>query len=545
MTSNLPDSAAGGTTPRGARWLLALPLALFVALTAGLTWAAFVKCGAHFAYPLDDTYIHLAMARNLAHHGVWGITPYEFSSTSSSLLWTLLLAGVTLAWPAPEAAPLLLNVLCGLGLLWCLGVVVARLTGHHWLGALAGLATVLLVPLPVIALNGMEHLLHAWLTVALLGLGVAELTGQVTDPRRVRWLGVLSMLLVMSRFEGLFLIACLALLLAVRRRLGPAALVLAMGVLPVAVFGAISVHYGSMILPNSVLLKGAAPHGSLLTYLRHLLYQERIQLRSLHHVSAIMGAALVLLAVAWRARERLWSEGVLLLGFTLALLAAHLAFAAPGVRYEAYLAVVGVFGLTVGGARLFAGATRLLRVLTLAAGLLAMAPWVPRAYALAHDLPTCSVNIYQQQYQMGLFLRQYYQGATVVANDIGAINYLADLHCLDWWGLGTIEVARARLAKRYTSELLEQMARARGGQIAVVYDDWLKDYVKSVPKSWLPVARWTIRDNIICAYPTVTFHALDPREAPRLRQCVRQFALPSAVEREFIAAEPTTPPASH
>jgi len=45
-----------------------------------------VKSGCRLVYPLDDTYIHLAMARNLVHHGVWGVTPYEFSSTSSSLL---------------------------------------------------------------------------------------------------------------------------------------------------------------------------------------------------------------------------------------------------------------------------------------------------------------------------------------------------------------------------------------------------------------------------------------------------------------------------
>ncbi|MEI6503653.1 MAG: hypothetical protein WCP21_21810 [Armatimonadota bacterium] len=45
-----------------------------------------MKSGCRLVYPLDDTYIHLAMARNLVHHGVWGVTPYEFSSTSSSLL---------------------------------------------------------------------------------------------------------------------------------------------------------------------------------------------------------------------------------------------------------------------------------------------------------------------------------------------------------------------------------------------------------------------------------------------------------------------------
>ena len=34
------------------------------------------------------------IAKNVAEHGVWGVTPYSFSPSSSSLLWPALLAGV-------------------------------------------------------------------------------------------------------------------------------------------------------------------------------------------------------------------------------------------------------------------------------------------------------------------------------------------------------------------------------------------------------------------------------------------------------------------
>ena len=57
----------------------------------------------HFVYPLDDTYIAMAMAKNFAAHAVWGVTPYEFTSAASTPLYVLLLAagnGITgrLVW---------------------------------------------------------------------------------------------------------------------------------------------------------------------------------------------------------------------------------------------------------------------------------------------------------------------------------------------------------------------------------------------------------------------------------------------------------------
>ena len=35
----------------------------------------------HLIYALDDTYIHMAIAKNTVQNGVWGITKYEFSNS--------------------------------------------------------------------------------------------------------------------------------------------------------------------------------------------------------------------------------------------------------------------------------------------------------------------------------------------------------------------------------------------------------------------------------------------------------------------------------
>ena len=66
-----------------------------------------------FTYALDDTYIHLAVAKNLGAHGTWGINPGEFSSCTSSILWPLLLALFGAAMPWGEQVPLALNLLAG------------------------------------------------------------------------------------------------------------------------------------------------------------------------------------------------------------------------------------------------------------------------------------------------------------------------------------------------------------------------------------------------------------------------------------------------
>ncbi len=45
-----------------------------------------------FCYPLDDTYIHMAIAKTFSKYHIWGVTKYEFVSATSSPLYTFLLS---------------------------------------------------------------------------------------------------------------------------------------------------------------------------------------------------------------------------------------------------------------------------------------------------------------------------------------------------------------------------------------------------------------------------------------------------------------------
>ena len=72
-----------------------------------------------FIYPLDDTYIHMSIAKNLALHNNWGISTNEFQSASSSILYTLLLSALFKLFSVNTLIPFIINLIAGIILLIC------------------------------------------------------------------------------------------------------------------------------------------------------------------------------------------------------------------------------------------------------------------------------------------------------------------------------------------------------------------------------------------------------------------------------------------
>ena len=104
---------------------------------AALVGGILLLNGGHFAYSLDDPYIHLALAENLAA-GHYGLNLDEPSSPSSSILWPLLLAPFT-RWAGYEWVPLVLATVsladCTTGgFEWPVVVVLSASGGAHGRG---------------------------------------------------------------------------------------------------------------------------------------------------------------------------------------------------------------------------------------------------------------------------------------------------------------------------------------------------------------------------------------------------------------------------
>jgi hypothetical protein len=138
--------------------------------------------------------------------------------------------------------------------------------------------------------------------------------------------------------------------------------------------------------------------------------------------------------------------------------------------------------------------------------------------------PRATHNIYEQQYQMGSFLRRFYQGKTVALNDIGAVSYLADVRLVDLWGLGTLEPARLKLQNRYTAQEIDDVTRQRGVMIAIVYDDWFRfNGVSALPQGWVKAGQWSIANNVACGSDTVSIYGAGRSEGEELMRNLRVF----------------------
>jgi hypothetical protein len=197
---------------------LALASGVFLLKTRQITGSIGLE-----AFPLDDTWIHLQFARNLAEGRGFSYNPGVSVSGSTAPLWTVVLGG---AFAVAGSHPVLARALgftATLGAAWLAGRLTSIWTGHGGLGALTSALDALAAHMVWGALSGMEVGLAAllvtaslvghaqgrvWLAGAALGLAVLArpeaavllplmwLGGPLTWRRAIAW--------------GLPLVACLA-----------------------------------------------------------------------------------------------------------------------------------------------------------------------------------------------------------------------------------------------------------------------------------------------------------------------------------------------
>jgi hypothetical protein len=136
-------------------------------------------------FPLDDSWIHQAYARNLAQLGEWAFIPGQPSAGSTSPLWSALLSIGYLLKLAPYTFTFFLGWLVLLGISLLGMSLFNHLLPNHLLWSLtAGLFLALEWHLVWAAASGMETLLFSLLALAVLALLISASSQKIPPPFR-------------------------------------------------------------------------------------------------------------------------------------------------------------------------------------------------------------------------------------------------------------------------------------------------------------------------------------------------------------------------
>jgi len=500
----------------------------------------------HLIYALDDAYIHMAIAKNFVQHGVWGATKYGFNSSSSPILWLLLLSLDYFLFGINDIAPLLLNIICAILVCIVSYTFLRKQKIQPLLTCVILLGVIFFTPLIPMVFSGMEHTLHILLTILFFSLAIETLSEENRNIFKRRTLLLLAPLLAATRYEGAFLIFVVCCLLAVKRQLWYACYVGAIGIAPLVIYGIISVAKGWYFVPTAFLLKCGwivyfLSKGSIMLFVRF--FYNKILNAS--HMLLLVTSMLFVYSVRLnklRGRMMLWERKQLMIGIFLAITFLHMQFAEVGwyYRYEAYLVCLWVLliGVMLGEylpGRIFFGNVK---EIALKCGVIVLflvffaKPLFNRGRVSLVQIPLATHNIYEQQYQVGLFLQKFYPNASIAANDVGIMSYFTDLKVLDLYGLISVEVMDAKLRHKHTTETIRSLLAQRNIKIVVVGNHWLAPD-GGLPQEWIRAGQWKIPNNIVCGSNTVSFYAVTVSEKDDLIKKLKLFSsfLPSDVQQ--------------
>ncbi len=484
-----------------------------LALFAALQLMALRMTGGHFEYPLDDVYIHLAMAEQI-WSGRYGVNASEYSSAASSILWPLLLV------PFPSAAvqrmlPLFWNVVALVLAAWLWGRILVAAGWSKGRRRLFGFVFAAIGPIATLMVStayvGMEHTAHIAATLAILYGLLRYLQGQPNWPILMAGIFLAPVL----RFEGLAfaILAGLVLLLTGERRRG--LLALALAVVPVVLYTGFLVAIGLEPLPSSIQAK-LALHGAEYSGLL-----GRAMTRLLININQAGGAvagALTLLILVFLIVSKPLRESPLR-WLALAVFGAgcaHLLFGQFGWlnRYEGYILTLLTAGFLVLLPKVFTALP------SPAVGVLGLAPlailsgiYLPYT---VREFPADSRAIYSQQHEMARFAKDFLR-APVAVNDLGWVAWNNPDYVLDLWGLASSEARHTRLEDPQPG-WAGPLAIRHDVPAAMIYDTWLK---QAVGPDWVKLGELVLKERrgFLGGYK-VSFYATDPKYVSKVRKAI-------------------------
>ena len=490
-------------------------------------------------YPLDDTYIHMAIGKNLSTYGQWGITKYEFSSSSSSILYTLLIATGFKIAGVHEYLPLYLNVFVGILIFLVLGFIAYKEHIRTIVLSSICIMAIVFTPLPALILSGMEHTLQIFIDLIFIYLSSRALESKGFQKKYLPLLILFAALCLMIRFEGVFIIVIVAMLFFLKKEYKASLLIFVAGITPLILFGIYSVNNGSYFIPNSLLMKGEKPSMNIAGLIQFSFgWLDKLK-RNPHLLTLFIGLCAYYVFLKYKKFPE-WSRTSNITIILVGTVIIHLTLAKTGwfFRYEAYLVFIGIVAfMWLINDQFQNFLIKKDSLITYLVVLVLLMPCLYPLYARGKDAYLMTVpatkNIYEQQYQMARFLRKHYNEASVCANDIGAICFFTDIKLFDIFGLGSIEIINLRMKKKFDQENIYKVSLQKNSEIVIVYEDW---FIGKIPNEWAKVGTWSISNNVILGGDMVSFFATEKYDPHLLKNNLEDFStsLPKQVKQNLL-----------
>ncbi len=419
-----------------------------------------------FGFPLDDAWIHQVYARNLGTRWEFSFFAGQPSAGSTSPLWAILLSsGYALridfrVW----------TILLGIVFLGTSGIMTQRVTTHlisdsrvaNWF---APLLVILEWHLVWAAASGMEIVLFVFLALALVESFFAK--------RHALVVGLLAGLLVLTRPDGVVLVALIGLGLVLRALQEPKEF------LKIVVFGVVclfllvpyawfNLQTSGTLLPNTFYAK-SAEYAELTTQTNF--FARWISM----YRQPLIGAQLLLLpglayAIYSFARKRDWEK--ILPALSVVILPTLYAWRLP-VEYQfgryimpiiPFVMIYGIIGTRFLFARISWRVLRRAWGTTIAVLLVAFLFLGANFYAQSVAIVNCEMVAVANWTRANVP-----QGALLAAHDIGAQAYFDPQHpLLDMAGLVSPEV----ISFIRDEAKLKAWMRERGAQFAIFFPTW-------------------------------------------------------------------------
>ena len=519
-------------------------LGLFTIITGFyFLYSYFQLSGNQFIYPIDDAYIHLAIARKFGESGFWSINFNSFDSGSSSILYTLILSSLIKVFGDNLYYPMVVNIIAGYFTVYW----VYRFFKDFYSEKELKLGLFIFLPISLLYMTvilGMEQTIHMLLSVMAIYFIKKNIESNFKQFDFIKLLIVIFFLSVI-RFESMFFVLCLGMILLLDRKIKEGISVFVVGFFPIVIFGLISIQQGGFFFPNSVIIKGSYPEGNILMSV-WVIFKKGILLNISFYKLFLFPivCAIIILFDSCRnqgLKSLIKNNKIIFLVFGTVLLQSL--FAIIKYRYENYLMIMLVMILIPPAIEYFKQINinkRNINSLIFIGSFVGFCLIGIYRFIYSHPvLKVSSKNVEEQQVEMGKFLNQFYRGQKTVANDIGAIAYFGNVQLLDIVGLGSTDVAKfyvenkgldkIEFDKKY-NQFLSNYISENHYKVAVIYPNW---YPNDIPKSWIPVASWKIENNLGTAQNRVVWYSFSNTDANILRENLRKFNLNKNVTQYY------------